>query len=220
MRARAVANGLIAVLSVAVAAQEQHPAQPDHFAHRFTDADELAKRFDDPARDAWQMPDRVIDALQVEAGQSVADIGAGTGYFTVRLAKLSAAPTVYAVDIEPSMIEHVRHRAMQAGLKNVVGVLGTADRANLPEAVDRVLIVDTYHHIPNRVAYFTALKARLKPGARLGIVDFRKDAPEGPPPQFRLTPDQISAELTQAGYVLRESHDFLPRQIYLVYVAK
>ncbi len=194
--------------------------QGDHFERHFDNAEEWAKSFDDPARDAWQMPGRVIDALQLKRGQIVADIGAGTGYFSIPLAKSAAAPKVYAVDIEPSMVEHVKQRATQAGLTNVVGVVAGADKTNLPEAVDVVLIVDTFHHIPNRVAYFTALKAQMKPGAKLAIVDFRKNATSGPPVEFRFTPDQISAELAQAGFALQTSHDFLPQQIFLVYGAK
>jgi SAM-dependent methyltransferase len=191
--------------------------EADHFGRHFDNAEEWAKSFDDPARDHWQMPARVIDALQLKSGQLVADVGAGTGYFTVRLAKSPAAPKVYAVDIEPSMVEYVTRRAAREGLKNVAAVQAGPDRTNLPEPVDLVLIVDTYHHIPNRVAYFTALKTRMKPGARLAIIDFRKDAPSGPPEEFRFTPDQISAELTRAGFALQSSHDFLPRQIFLIY---
>lgn len=195
-------------------------AAPDHLEHRFENPAEWAKSFDDPARDEWQMPARVIDALQLKSGQVVADVGAGTGYFTVRLAKSPAAPKVYAVDIEPSMVEYVKQRAVRDGLKNVVAVQAGADRTNLPEPVDLVLVVDTFHHIPNRVVYFTALKARMKPGARLAIVDFRKGAPSGPPEEFRFTPDQISAELAKAGFSLQTSHDFLPLQIFLVYGVK
>jgi SAM-dependent methyltransferase len=195
-------------------------SQADHFERHFDNAEEWAKSFDDPARDAWQMPGRVIDALQLKRGQIVADIGAGTGYFSIPLAKSAAAPKVYAVDIERSMVEHVKQRATQAGLTNVIGVVAGADRTNLAEPVDVVLIVDTFHHIPNRVAYFTALKAQMKPGAKLAIVDFRKNAPSGPPVEFRFTPEQISAELAQAGFALQTSHDFLPQQIFLVYGAK
>jgi SAM-dependent methyltransferase len=195
-------------------------AQPDHFGRHFDNAEEWAKSFDDPARDEWQLPARVVDALQLKPGQVVADVGAGTGYFTARLAKSPAAPKVYAVDIEPSMVDYLKQRATREGLKNVVAVQAGADRTNLPEPVDLVLVVDTYHHIPNRVAYFTALKARLKPGARLAIVDFRKGAPSGPPEEFRFTPDQISAELASAGFSLQTTHDFLPRQIFLVYGVK
>jgi cyclopropane fatty-acyl-phospholipid synthase-like methyltransferase len=191
-----------------------------HMEHRFDDAERWAKSFDDPARDEWQMPARVIDALELEPGQVVADIGAGTGYFTVRLAKAPAAPRVYAVDIEASMVNYVRQRAAKEGLRNVVAVQAAADRTNLPEAVDLVLIVDTYHHIPARAAYFTGLKKQMKPGARLAIVDFRKDAPEGPPKEFRFTPEEIGKELAQAGFVLQARHEFLPRQIFLIYRAQ
>jgi ubiquinone/menaquinone biosynthesis C-methylase UbiE len=194
--------------------------KPDHMAHSFADADRYAKQFDDPARDAWQMPDRVIAALSLKPGQSVADIGAGTGYFTARLAKSAAAPKVFAVDIEATMVSYLRTRATREGLKNVVAVQAGADRTNLPEPVDVALVVDTYHHIPNRVAYFTALKALLKPGGKLAIVDFKKDSPDGPPVEFRFTPEQITAELTQAGFALQTRHDFLPRQMFLVYQVK
>jgi ubiquinone/menaquinone biosynthesis C-methylase UbiE len=194
--------------------------QAGHFAHRFDDPGELAKTFDDPARDDWQMPSRVIDALQIAPDQVVADIGAGTGYFTIRLARAASASKVYAVDIEPSMVEHLRHRITVEGLTNAVAVQAAVDRTNLPESVDLALIVDTYHHIPNRVAYFTTLKASLKRGARLAIVDFRKGAPAGPPEEFRFTPDQISAELEMAGFSLLATHEFLPRQIFLVFTVK
>jgi ubiquinone/menaquinone biosynthesis C-methylase UbiE len=198
----------------------QGSAMPDHFAHRFDNAEEFAKSFDDPARDAWQMPTRVIEALQLKAGNVVADIGSGTGYFAVRLAKSPTAPKVYAIDIEPSMRDYVTRRAEHEGLKNVTAVLAGADRANLPEKVDVVLLVDTFHHIPNRVAYFTQLKADLNPGARLAIIDFRKDSPDGPPVEFRLLPDQVTAELAEAGFVLQGAYDFLPRQMFLMYRVK
>ena len=226
MRVPVLVTALAVALSALPNAQQQHqqqqaqPAHPDHMEHSFADAERYAKTFDDPSRDAWQMPDRVIAALDLKAGQSVADVGAGTGYFTVRLARLPTAPKVYAVDVEQSMLEHIQHRAMMDGLKNVTTVLAGADRTNLSEAVDVVLIVDTYHHLPNRVAYFTALKKQLKPGARLAIVDFKKGAPDGPPDEFRFTPDQISAELGKAGFTLQAQHDFLPRQMFLIYSAR
>jgi ubiquinone/menaquinone biosynthesis C-methylase UbiE len=212
-------------LSLGVLLQSQQPTHErqrggtsmPHMEHRFEDAEKWAKSFDDPSRDEWQMPGRVIDALALTPGQIVADIGAGTGYFTVRLAKAPAAPKVYAVDVEKSMVEYVRQRAAKEGLKNVTAVQGASDRTNLPEPVDVVLIVDTYHHIPNRPAYFRELKKSMKPSARLVIIDYRKGAPSGPPEQFRFTPDQISAELEQAGFTRQTQHDFLPRQMFLVY---
>jgi cyclopropane fatty-acyl-phospholipid synthase-like methyltransferase len=189
----------------------------DHMEHRFDNPKQLAKRFDDPARDAWQQPDRVIEALGLKRGQAVADIGAGTGYFTVRLAKSEAAPKVYAVDIEPSMVSYLSERAAQEKLNNVVAVQAAADTPNLPEPVDLVLIVDTFHHIGGREAYFRRLAKSLKPGGRVAIVDFRPDSPEGPPKEFRFTPEQIKSEMSKAGYTLSAQHDFLPRQHFLVF---
>jgi SAM-dependent methyltransferase len=192
-------------------------AMPDHMAHRFEDAEGYAKRFDDPARDAWQMPDRVIETLAIAPGSTVADIGAGTGYFSVRFAKAAAGPTVYAADIEPSMVDYLKARAAREQVPNLVAVLAGPESPNLPKAVDLVLIVDTYHHIADRVAYFRRLRTSMTPGARLAIIDFRKDSPEGPPVEFRFTPEQISGELAQAGFALQARHDFLPRQHFLVY---
>jgi ubiquinone/menaquinone biosynthesis C-methylase UbiE len=214
---------MIASMSGAVVsgAQDHKPqggaaAPAKHMEHRFDDAERYAKSFDDPARDAWQMPDRVIEALAIPRAQSVADIGAGTGYFSVRLARSAAAPTVYAVDIERSMVDYLRQRAAKEGLKNVTPVQATADRSMLPQPVDLVLIVDTYHHIPNRAAYFRELKKSMKPGARLAIIDFKRDAPEGPPVEFRFTPQQVETELAPAGFHVVARHDFLPRQYFLV----
>ena len=195
------------------------PNQP-HMEHRFEDAAQYARSFDDPARDVWQMPGRVIEALGVQPGQTVADVGAGTGYFTVRLAQSTRAKTVYAVDIEQSMVEYTRNRVEAAGLNNVVTVLAGSDRTNLPEPVDLVLIVDTYHHIPDRVAYFTRLREDLQPLGRLAIIDFTKDSPTGPPVEFRFTPEQITGELERAGFTLSVQHAFLPRQMFLVYETK
>lgn len=217
--------GLVVLAATGLRAQQHGQAQggatkhPDHMDHSFADVERYAKSFDDPKRDAWQMPDRVIAALALKSGDSVADVGAGTGYFTVRLAKSAAAPKVFASDIEPNMVKHLQHRAMSEGLENVTAVQAKADSPNLPEAVNVVLVVDTFHHIPSRVAYFTALKKSLKPGGRVAIVDFRKGSPEGPPEEFKFTPDQISGEMAKAGYALQTSHDFLPRQMFLIYAA-
>jgi len=116
-------------------------------------------------------------------------------------------------------VAHLTSRAAKEGLKNLTAVQAGPDGLNLPAPVDTVLIVDTFHHIPQRVAYFRKLKSSIKPGGQLVIVDFRKDAPSGPPVEFRFTPEQISDELKQAGFTLAAQHDFLPRQHMLVYRA-
>lgn len=214
------ALGAIA-LSAALSAQThmapggQH--KPDHMQHRFDDPERYAKDFDDPSRDAWQMPDRVMAALDIKPGQVVADIGAGTGYFSSRLARAAARPTVYAVDIEPKMVAFLEARATREGLSNLRPVQASADGPNLPAPADTIVIVDTFHHIPSRVAYFRRLASSLRPGGQLAIIDFRKDSPQGPPVEFRFTDEEITAELTEAGYTLAARHDFLPRQHFLVY---
>ena len=147
----------------------------------------------------------------------MADIGAGTGYFSVRLARSEAAPKVYAVDIEPSMVTYLRERAAKEGLKNVIAVQATADLPNLPEPVDLVLIVDTYHHIGGRETYFRNLAKSIKAGGRVAIIDFKPDSPEGPPKEFRFPPEKFKSEMSGAGYRLVAQHDFLPRQQFLIF---
>ena len=213
--------GLVMVCAsrgVVRATYQQHSHQkPDHMEHRFDDPERYAKSFDDPARDTWQMPGRVIDALGVAAEASVADIGAGTGYFSVRLAKAVRRGTVYAVDIEPSMLEYIRKRAETERLPNVVTVLAETTGPSLPKPVDLVLVVDTYHHLPDRPRYFKDLRKALAEGGRVAIIDFRMDSPEGPPREFRFEVDQIVDEMKQAGFRLDARHDFLPRQHFLVF---
>ena len=206
------------------AAQPEHEEQRQeheagrHMEHRFDDPERFARAFDNPARDEWQMPRRVIAALDIVEGETVADIGAGTGYFTVRLAQSTPARAVFAVDIESAMVDYVRERAAGAGLDQVVGVVAEPDSPNLPEPVDVVLIVNTFHHIPDRVAYFSALRDSVAPGGRLAIIDPRKGVPgAGPPDEFRFTPEEIDAELGQAGFELLSRHDFLSRQTFQIY---
>jgi cyclopropane fatty-acyl-phospholipid synthase-like methyltransferase len=192
----------------------KHEHEP---GHSFGDAETWAEEFDDPARDVWQKPDEILDTLQLAQTARVADIGAGTGYFSVRIAKRVPNGKVFAVDIEPDMLRHLGERAHREHLHLLQPVLASANSPNLPEPVDVALIVDTYHHIDDRVAYFSRLKSSLLPSGRLAIVDFKTDAPEGPPPQLRIPPEEVIAELEQAGYALVAKHDFLPRQYFLVF---
>jgi ubiquinone/menaquinone biosynthesis C-methylase UbiE len=200
--------------------QNASPQKPDHMQHRFDDPERFAKSFDDPARDEWQMPGRVIEALALRADSVVADIGTGTGYFAMRLAKAVPKGTVYAVDVEPKMLEFVRTRAQAEHAPNVVTVQAAASSPNLPKPVDAILIVNTYHHLPGRAAYFGDLKRLLNTAGRIAIVDYRKDAPDGPPPEFRFDAAQIIDEMQRAGYRLDARHDFLPRQHFLIFRAE
>ena len=182
--------------------------------HRFEDAKSWAKVFDDPERDAWQKPAHVVELLALAPGMTVADVGAGTGYFEPHLSRaVGAQGKVLAVDIEPDMVRWIEARAQREGLANVEAVLGQAADPALPAGkVDRVLVVDTWHHIDDRVAYAGKLRAALAPGGRVVIVDFTKDAPHGPPPAARIPPEEVAAELTEAGLEARQVDEDLPHQ--------
>jgi len=186
------------------------------FHRRFDDAEKWAKEFDNLERDAWQRPDEVLDALHLQPTSLVADIGAGTGYFSVRIAKRVPEGKVFAADVEPDMVRYLGARAEREHLANLTPVRASADAANLPEPVDLVLVVDTYHHIDDRTRYFAALQSSLRPGGRLVIVDFKADAPNGPPAQHRISHQQVTEEMLAAGYVLEEML-FLPRQYGLIF---
>jgi predicted methyltransferase len=173
--------------------------------------------FDDPKRDAWQKPHQVIQALALGPDAVVADLGAGTGYFAVRLANMVSKGRVYGVDVEPGMVKHLAERAKREKRVNLVAVAGAPDDPRLPEKADLVLLVDVYHHIEERSRYFRRLQASLKPGGRVAIIDFRLDSPEGPPKAARVAPEKVSAELKAAGYRLAKQHGFLPNQYFLVF---
>jgi ubiquinone/menaquinone biosynthesis C-methylase UbiE len=173
--------------------------------------------FDDPKRDAWQKPHEVIQALALTPGAVVADVGAGTGYFAVRLANMVPKGRVYAVDVEPDMVRYLSARAKREKRDNVVAVAGAPDDPRLPEKADLILMVDVFHHIDERERYFRKLRASLKPGGRVAIIDFRLDSPEGPPGAARISPERVVAELKGAGYTLTREHGFLPNQYFLVF---
>jgi SAM-dependent methyltransferase len=115
------------------------------------------------------------------------------------------------------MLRYLRERAQRENLGVLVAVLASAESTNLPEPVDLVLVVDTYHHIDHRIAYFAKLKELLRPNGRIAIVDFKADSPNGPPPEHRISPEKATAELDAAGYSLVETHLFLPRQYFIVF---
>jgi predicted methyltransferase len=200
------------LLSLPVAAQAPHTHH-----HSFGDADKWSKVFDDPARDAWQKPHEVIQALALKPDAVVADIGAGTGYFTMRLAHMTPKGRVYAVDTEPAMVKHLAERAKKAGLQNVTAIQAKPGDPALPAKADLVLSVDVYHHVEHRERYFRRLQESLRPGGRVAVIDFRMDSPVGPPRSARIEPERVKDEMKRAGYALAQEHAFLPNQYFLVF---
>jgi ubiquinone/menaquinone biosynthesis C-methylase UbiE len=190
---------------------------PHTHDHSFSGAEQWAHIFDDPQRDAWQKPHEVIQVLALKPDAVVADIGSGTGYFSVRFANMVPKGRVYGVDTEPDMVKYLAARAKREGLHNITAVTGAPDDPRLPEKADLILMVDVFHHIEDRERYFRKLRASLKPGGRVAIIDFRKDSPDGPPKSARIAPDRVKTELKGAGYALVAEHAFLPNQYFLVF---
>lgn len=188
--------------------------------HRFDDADAWAARFEDPSRDAWQKPDEVIAALALPKDAKVCDIGSATGYFPVRVAKLVTEGHVYGADVESSMVEYLNKRAERDGLSNLTSHLAEFADPKIPEAVDLVMMVNTYHHIEERTAYFKNVGRSLKPGGRLVIIDFTPESKMGPPPEAKVSAAQVEKELVAAGYTLKHAHTLLPEQFFLEFSAK
>lgn len=183
--------------------------------HRFTEGGEhWRKRFEDPERDASQKPQDVVAAMGLTAGMTVADIGAGTGYFMQYLsAAVGAEGRVYAVDIEPTMVRYLHQRAREGGHANVEVKLALTDDPLLRgQSLDRILIVNTWHHIPKREAYAAKLREALEPGGQIWIVDFNMETERGPNKDHRLKPEVVIAELKSAGLETRLDEELLPDQ--------
>jgi len=213
----AIMRSSVAAFVLLLAAGCATAQSPHTHQHSFRDAEKWSHIFDDPQRDAWQKPHEVIQALALKPGALVADLGAGTGYFSARLANMLPGGRVYAVDIEPDMVRYLEARAKREGLRNIVPVKGEADDPRLPAQVDLILLVDVYHHIGERSAYFSRLRGALRPGGRIAIVDFKLDSPVGPPPAGRIAPETVKAEMKAAGYRVAGEHSFLPYQYFLVF---
>lgn len=173
---------------------------PHGHAHAFADADALTSVLDDPARDEWQQPEQVLKALELEPTMVVADVGAGTGYFSVRLARALPRGKVIATDLSPDMVRFLTDRARREGLENLHAVLATKHASGLAVgSSDRILVVHAWHHLGDRLGAARSLADSLRTNGRLLVVDFTLTAPRGPPAELRVTPDMVIAELKSAG---------------------
>ena len=201
------------VLAVALTAVAPHAQHTRLF--RPEDLSELEQ----PDRDEWQRPDKIMDVLGIGEASFVADLGAGSGWFTIKLAgRVGPNGRVYAEDIQRPMIQAIKIRVDRLGLKNVTTVLGEKADPQIPVPVDAVLICDAYHEMEQPVALLRNMAAKLKPGGRIGIVDFTKDG-GGPGPEMddRVDPETVIRDVQAAGLVLRSRETFLKYQYMLVF---
>jgi SAM-dependent methyltransferase len=186
--------------------------------HRFERAEDWARLFDDPSRDAWQKPDEVVALAELAQGMTVVDLGAGTGYFLSRLSRaVGPGGGVIATDIEPDMVRYMKERAGREKLTNVQALIAPSDDVGIPpETADRILIVDVWHHIVDREKYAARLARALKPGGAAVIVDFTLESRRGPPPAYRLAPERVVAELGAGGLAAALATETLPDQYVII----
>ena len=213
-----VVTALAIVLSVASATHGQAP-QPSKEHGRLFPPQDLGL-LEAPDRDIWQLPDQIMDALGIAEASVVADIGAGSGWFTIRLARrVGPNGIVYAEDVQPEMLAAITRRVSAKGLLNVRTVLGKGSDPALPAStLDAVLIVDAYHEIADRVTFLRNLAKSLRPDGRIGVVDFRLEGGgPGPPTDERVPPEVVVQDAAKAGLRLLSQETFLPYQYLLVF---
>lgn len=185
----------------------------------FEDVEKYVAFLERPDRAAWQKPDEIVRALGLAGDEVIADVGAGSGYFTFRFAAALPRGRVVAIDIEAEMIRHIHHKAMTEGITNVEPVLAPADDPQVPATADIVFLCDVLHHVQDRPAWLRRLHDQMKSGTRLVLVEFKEgDLPEGPPAALKIPRDQLLSLVRDSGFTLvREEKDLLPYQTFLVF---
>ena len=216
---------LLSLLLVAFSAHAQDPVKREqHQMHGLhNDPTAYMKALEDPKRDAYQKPHEVLTALNLKPGEVVADIGAGSGYFTFRLSHfVGDKGKVYAVDVSPDMILHINRRIRETKVTNVVTILADADDPLLPDrSVNRFFICDVWHHVDNQTKYLSLMKKMLKPGGEIVMIDFhKKELPVGPPLQMKIAREDLINQMETNGFRLSKEHTFLLHQYFLVFAPK
>lgn len=215
----------LTLLIFPVAATPQDAIKRDehqmHRLHRHPEA--YIGALEDPKRDAYQKPHEVVTALGLKPGEIIADIGAGSGYFTFHLAHhVGELGKVYAVDVSPDMILHINRRIRELKATNVVSILADPDDPLLPDvSVNRFFFTNSWHHIENQTRYLALMKKMLKPAGEIVIIDFhKKDLPVGPPMRMKIAREDLIKQMESNGFRLAKEHTFLPYQYFLVFVSK
>jgi predicted methyltransferase len=209
---------LAGILGGGCAHPPQHVHSKEGLHHAFDKPEEWAARWNTPERDEWQKPEEVLALAGVKPGATVVDLGAGTGYFLPHLSKaVGAEGKVIALDVEPGMIEFLQKRIQTEGFANAEARQVPYDDPQLaPGSVDVILTTNTWHHIDHRDLYSAKLAAALKPGGRVVVVDYHKEAPQGPPPEHRLPASVVIEELGAGGLTATEAQESLPWQYIVI----
>lgn len=213
------------LLLIAVSAHGQDAVKRDEHQMHGLHGDPKAYigALEDPKRDAYQKPHEVIHALGLKPGERIADIGAGSGYFTFHLARhVGEKGKVYAVDISSDMILHINRRIRDTKATNIVSILADPGDPLLPDqSVDRFFICDVWHHVENQTKYLSLLKKMLRPGGEVIMIDFhKKELPFGPPLKMKIAREDLIKQMETNGFRLTKEHTFLPHQYFLVFAPK
>ncbi|MGQ0694406.1 MAG: methyltransferase [Nitrospiraceae bacterium] len=215
------AAGLLAAVFLGLLLVTPAAAQHGHRPGQIPNVMEYLDRLDRPERDQEQKPAEVVKALGLKPGMSIADLGAGSGYFTHRFVEaVTESGKVYAIDVEPEALKYVEERLAHMHRPYTADfILARPDNPKLPvESVDVIFICNTYHHLEDRSTYFRNVKSALKPGGRIAIVDYYHDARSGElgfPKNHLIPRDTVIEELAAAGYKLIKEETFLPKQYFL-----
>ena len=195
----------------------QAPRQAQQPQPQRRDAEEYIKLLESERRIEGLQVDRVVEALKLKSGRKVADLGSGSGLFTRPIAKqVGPKGTVYAIDIDPKLLEHVDKTAKNMGLTNVRTILGAEDDPKLPEPVDLIAIIDTLHHIGNQPTYLKGLKKYLRKKGRIAVIDFSKTWPAGHESMvYKL--DDLEKWMKDAGFKRVAQFDFLDNDFFVIY---
>jgi ubiquinone/menaquinone biosynthesis C-methylase UbiE len=214
---------LVAFILLPFAARAQDAVKRDqHQMHRLhNDPKAYIGSLEDHKRDAYQKPHEVLTALNVKPGEVIADVGAGSGYFTFRLAhQVGDKGKIYAVDVSPDMILHINRRIREVKASNVATILADRDDPLLPDqSVNRFFICDVWHHVENQTKYLSLMKKMLKRGGEVVMIDFhKKELPVGPPTKMKIAREDLLKQMDNNGFRLTKEHIFLPYQYFLVFV--
>jgi len=191
-----------------------------HDMKPFADTQKYIDFLERSDRAIWQKPDAVIQEMHLSGTEKIADVGAGSGYFTFRFSQALPQGKVYAIDIEPEMLRHIHHKAMTEGVNNVEVIKSTPDDPKIPAEVDLVFVCDVIHHVKNQKMWLQQLSRQMKRGAHVVVIEFKEgDLPEGPPASVKIPKKKLIALITENNFKLEtEKSAFLPYQEFLIFI--
>lgn len=216
---------LLLFVMPALLVAQNHPGakSKEEIEKMHQDSKTYISMLENPQRDSEQKPDEVLKALAIKPGESIADIGAGSGYFAFKLANhVGATGHVYAVDISSDMILFMNRKIREMKLRNVSTILSAPDDPLIINgSVNRFFICNTWHHIQNRTGYLGLIKKALRPGGQIVLLDYKKEPlPVGPPPEMKMAREEAVKEMEAGGFKMVQEHTFLPYQYFLIFAAK